>query len=223
MLKVKNKQAYQFELDAWQKNELIFGIDEVGRGCLAGPVIACCAVLNPFASHDLLVDSKILSENNLIKASQWIKLNSLYAFGIIDTTHIDELNIYKATQLAMKRAFYGLLLHPLLQQKPVVTLIDAVPLDLLGHYKVESFTKGESKSVSIAAASILAKTYRDELMILLGHRFPAYQFSSNKGYGTTAHQEGILNQGISLLHRKTFLSPFIGETAPTNTRQQQIF
>lgn len=203
--RVENKSAYQFEHEAWRRNELIFGIDEVGRGSFAGPVVACCLVLNPFVHHELLVDSKILSENNILKAASWIEQNSCYSIGIINNNLIDKLNIYHATILAMKRAFYGLIIHPKLNQLPSLTLIDAVPL-ALGAYKTLSFTQGESKSISVAAASIVAKKYRDELMRgAIDSYFPGYAFENNKGYGTSEHQEGLNNKGNSLVHRKTFI------------------
>jgi len=201
-IKVDNSGSYGFELEAWKEGKLVFGVDEVGRGCLSGPVVACCLALRPFSTHELMIDSKILTENKLLEASAWIKHNSVYAFGVINASLIDELNIYQATQLAMKRAYFGLLTHPLLPKKPSCVLIDAVPLEL--DVPVFSFIKGESKSVSIAAASIMAKVYRDKLLQVLAPSFPVYSFNLNKGYGTVLHQGGIGLHGLSLAHRKTF-------------------
>lgn len=199
--------AYSFETKKWAQNQLLCGIDEVGRGCLAGPVVACCLVLKPFSAHPLLVDSKILTEKQRETAANWIQHNAWYAFGTISHSLIDSHNIYAATQMAMKKAFYGLLSLPALMQKPDLILIDAMPL-YLGAIEVLSFTKGESKSVSIAAASIMAKVMRDRLMKRLDKVFPGYSFANNKGYGAQVHTSSLQNEGTCLIHRKSFLGSF---------------
>jgi ribonuclease HII len=202
----------------WQKNQLISGIDEVGRGCLAGPVVACSAVLHPQKTHPLLKDSKILTENQRLKAVEWIKLNAWYAFGIIDHTLIDKYNIYKATQMAMKKSYYGLISQPNIPQLPELVLIDAMPLDL--PTKTVSFTKGESKSISIAAASILAKVMRDTMMQRFSNLFPGYSFEGNKGYGAQKHQDALQKKGQCLIHRKSFLSSFIKKEQHADQHKQ---
>lgn len=197
-----------FERHLWERQAYLCGIDEVGRGCLAGPVVACAAILLPFQQHKLLVDSKILTEKNRLKAAEWLYDHSWYSFGIIEPQSIDRLNIYKATQLAMKKALYGLFSLPQVPT-PNLILIDAMPLALpseFAHIKISSFPKGESKSISIAAASILAKVKRDELMNRLTLTFPGYDLSSNKGYGTKNHYAGLKDQERSLIHRVSFLS-----------------
>lgn len=199
-----NSKAYSFESEAWSSNKLVFGIDEVGRGAFAGPVVACCLVLNPFSEHKLLIDSKMLTENKLLEASCWIKKHSFYAFGVFNAFKIDELNIYRATQIAMERAYYALLTHPLLYNKESIVLIDAMPLSF-SHKEIFSFPKGESRSVSIAAASIMAKVYRDDLMKNLSTSFSMYGFDKHKGYGTLFHQETLQKNGLSLIHRATFI------------------
>jgi ribonuclease HII len=203
--KIFQAEQYKLEHEKWLDSTIIGGIDEVGRGCLFGPVVSCCAILKPFSSHPLLRDSKILTENQRLKAALWIKANSWYAFGIIDHRVIDTCNIYEATKLAMKKAYYGVMTQS--PQKLKTILIDAVPLKLGAHGpEVISMTKGESKSVSIAAASILAKVYRDEMLKRLSKQFPGYALESNKGYGAKIHINALQDKGESLLHRTTFLS-----------------
>lgn len=198
----------KFEEKTWSTQAYLCGIDEVGRGCLAGPVVTSAVILKPFKTHPLLKDSKILTENKRNEAAAWIYDNSWYSFGIIDAHLVDKLNIYKATQLAMKKALYGLFSNPT-APRPELILIDAMPLSLagdLGSIKIDSFTKGESKSISIAASSILAKVKRDELMKRMDTFFPGYDLSSNKGYGSKTHQAGILLHQPSIIHRTTFLT-----------------
>ena len=196
--------AYFYEQKAWHKETLLSGIDEVGRGCLAGPVVACALILHPHVFHPLLKDSKILTENQRAKAAGWITHNAWYSFGSVDHAAIDKHNIYKATQMAMHKAYAGLISLPSLPQLPKQVLIDAMPLSFSGT-QVLSFTKGESKSVSIAAASIMAKVMRDKLMHRFEQLFPGYHFASNKGYGAQKHVETLENKGSSLIHRKTFV------------------
>jgi ribonuclease HII len=213
-------ESNRFEIEHWTQNKLVFGIDEVGRGCLSGPLVVCCVALFAHSRHQLLVDSKILTENKRKRAAEWIKRNSWYSFGIISPEVIDQRNIHQATILGMKRAFYGLLSHPQLPQKPALTLIDAVPLKFDG-FKTESFIKGESRSISIAAASILAKVYRDELITRLDTVYPGYKFSENKGYGSKSHQDALCKKGPSIIHRKTFISSFISPAKASG--QQSLF
>jgi len=197
-----------FEEKTWSNQAYLCGIDEVGRGCLAGPVVTSAVILFPFKTHSLLKDSKILTENKRNEAATWIYKHSWHSFGIIDAHLVDKLNIYKATQLAMKKALYGLFSNPSVP-RPQLILIDAMPLSLAGDLssiKIESFTKGESKSISIAAASILAKVKRDELMKRMDSFFPGYDLSSNKGYGSKTHQAGIYTHQPSVIHRTTFLT-----------------
>lgn len=196
--------TYFYEYEAWQNKELLSGIDEVGRGCLAGPVVACALILHPYVFHPLLKDSKLLTENQRLKAAKWIAQNAWYSFGNIDHFSIDRCNIYKATQLAMEKAYSGLISNPCLPSLPQRTLIDAMPLSL-NDTQVLSFTKGESKSVSIAAASIMAKVMRDQLMQRFEHLYPGYFFAGNKGYGAQKHLEILEDKGDSLIHRKTFV------------------
>lgn len=206
----------QFEKLAWASGELIIGIDEVGRGCLAGPVGTAAVALFPGAHYRLLKDSKTLSQNELLDAYTWIIRHSFYVYASCDHAVIDTLNIYQATQRAMARAFNQLLV--ILPQNPSAVLVDAVPLQL-PHFQgqVYHFIKGEQKSTSIAAASIVAKVTRDRHMGLFDTLFPAYRLSHHKGYATMEHQEAVRLVGPSLIHRTSF-------TQPTNeeyTNEQQ--
>lgn len=213
-----------YESELWAQNALLSGIDEVGRGCLAGPVVTCAVILYPYANHPLLKDSKILTENQRLKAAQWIKLNAWYSFGMVDHTFIDKHNIYQATLIAMKRAYYGLITQPSLPKQPRLLLIDAMPLKFKNQaIEIVSFTQGESKSISIAAASILAKVMRDELMQKAAKLFPGFYFESNKGYGAQKHQLGLKNQGPTIIHRDSFLSSYRERTHENSDKQISLF
>lgn len=176
---------------------LICGIDEVGRGPLAGPVVACAVILNTGHNFLGLDDSKKLSANKREMLNAQLKEDVLdYAYGIASPKEIDELNIYNATKLAMERAIGQL------KQQPNYLLIDAMKLD--NDIPQTSIIKGDAKSVSIAAASVMAKEYRDTLMKALAEEYPGYDFEKNVGYGTKAHLEGLRNLGITPYHRKSF-------------------
>ena len=163
--------------------QAICGIDEVGRGPLAGPVVAAAVILNDEQEREELVKE--------------IKKNAR-AIGIGEATaeEIDQLNIYQATKVAMQRAIDQL------QITPDCLLIDAMVLD--NGLPQEKIIKGDARSVSIAAASIIAKVYRDEWMAEYGESYPAYGFAKNAGYGTREHLQAIEEQGILPIHRKTF-------------------
>jgi ribonuclease HII len=214
-----------YEESCWQKQAYICGIDEVGRGCLAGPVITAAVILFPFATHPLLKDSKILTEKKRFAAAQWILKNSWFSYGIIDNTEIDRINIYKATQEAMRQAVYGLFSQKIGPWTTKTILIDAMPLTI-PHLptipEIISFPYGESRSISIAAASILAKVKRDELISRMSKFFPGYQFEEHKGYGTAHHQEALHIKGPSLLHRATFIKNLLPnqESHETSTHKQ---
>ena len=177
----------------------IAGIDEVGRGPLAGPVVAAAVIL-PCDFKVLGVnDSKKLSEKKREELYELITGEAVsYSIGIIDNYTIDEINILEATKLAMKQAIEGL------DTKPEYILIDALTLkDVM--IPQRGIIKGDSLSVSIAAASIVAKVTRDRMMNEYHNRYPYYSFNRNKGYGTKAHYEGIFDHGLCDLHRRSFL------------------
>lgn len=175
----------------------ICGIDEVGRGPLAGPVVAAAVILNEEHAILGLNDSKQLSANKREELVTEIKKNAR-AIGIGEATaeEIDQLNIYQATKVAMQRAIDQLNIAP------DCLLIDAMVLD--NGLPQEKIIKGDARSVSIAAASIIAKVYRDEWMAKYGENYPAYGFAKNAGYGTKEHLQAIDEQGILPIHRKTF-------------------
>jgi ribonuclease HII len=175
----------------------IAGIDEVGRGPLAGPVIAAAVILDRKNIPEGINDSKKIPKAKRILLAEKIKENSIYAYGAASEIEIDEINILQASLLAMKRASNRL------SVVPKTTLID-------GNFKPDiknntiSIIKGDSKSVSIAAASILAKVYRDEIMLKYSKQFPEYGFQTNSGYGTKEHLSALKNYGITPIHRKSF-------------------
>lgn len=232
MEKISNKlitsnlppDPYFYEKELWAQTAYLCGVDEVGRGCLAGPVVTAAVILRPFSFHPLLKDSKILTEKKRNEAATWIVDNSWYAYGSVSATDIDLLNIYKATQEAMKQAIYGVFSQLPDPNKGQCILIDAMPLSLaaLKQTRILSFPFGESRSVSIAAASILAKVKRDKLMERIDRFFPGYGFGKHKGYGTKLHQEALNLQSASLMHRTTFIKNIAqGVRHGSRTERQQ--
>ncbi|MDD2717795.1 MAG: ribonuclease HII [Candidatus Wallbacteria bacterium] len=176
----------------------VAGMDEAGRGPLAGPVVAACVILRADFDLEGVRDSKKLSDSARRKLYPGIITRAVgYSFGISSREEIDDLNILKATKKAMLKAFGGLGL------RPDYLLIDAVKLGDLG-IPYQSLIRGEDKSLSIAAASILAKVHRDDLMLELGQKYPAYGFAAHKGYGTLDHLLAISLYGPCPEHRKTF-------------------
>ncbi|CQR47714.1 Ribonuclease HII [Paraliobacillus sp. PM-2] len=178
--------------------KIVVGIDEVGRGPLAGPVVAAAVVLDETCYLPGINDSKKMSRQKREFFYEKIQKAAVsYSFGIIDNKTIDKINIYQATIKAMKQAIGGL------SQQPDHLLIDAMDLSDLP-YSSDSIIKGDQKSVSIAAASILAKVKRDYIMAELHHQYPNYDFEKNQGYGTKAHLDAIKNYGITPYHRQSF-------------------
>lgn len=177
----------------------IAGVDEVGRGPLVGPVVAACVVLPEEFNLDGLTDSKKLSEKKRDFYFSEIQKQALgIGIGIIDEKKIDEVNIYEATKLAMKQAIG----ECLKQVKIDHVLIDAMPLDL--NIPTTSIIKGDLKSITISAASVIAKVTRDRMMYELDLKYPMYGFKSNKGYPTKKHIEAIWKYGIISEHRKSY-------------------
>lgn len=185
--------------------EYIAGVDEAGRGPLAGPVYAAAVILKPVARIDGINDSKKLSEKKREELYDVIIENSIaYAVYSIDEKTIDEVNILNATHMAMNGAVNSL------SVRPDFVLIDGNSIKnmTLPH---ETIVKGDAKSISIAAASILAKVSRDRYIIKMAEKYPEYGFEKHKGYGTKAHTEAILKYGPCEIHRKTFLKKLLGE------------
>lgn len=176
---------------------LIGGIDEVGRGPLVGPVVAACCILPLNYKLDGLTDSKKLSERKREKFYDILIRDAIsYGVGIIDEKVIDNINIYEATKLAMKESIDKCMI------KPEHVLIDAMKLDI--DIPSTSIIKGDAKSLSIAAASVIAKVTRDRMLIELDKKYPMYDFKHNKGYPTKKHIEAINKYGIIKQHRKTY-------------------
>ncbi len=182
---------------------VIAGLDEAGRGPLAGPVVAGCCVLDPEVMVLGVNDSKKLSEKKRAELFPLIQEKALsYGVGIVDEKVIDQINILEATKLAMKKAVQAL------SVQPDLLLIDALRLpDLVIHQ--EDIIKGDAKSVSIAAASILAKETRDRIMREYDSVYPEYGFAKHKGYGTKEHIEAIRKYGPCPIHRRSFIGHFI--------------
>ena len=174
------------------------GVDEVGRGCLAGPVFAAAVILSNKINVKDIKDSKKIPFRKRLLLSKYIKKNSIYAVGTASVEEINKINILNASLLSMKRALDKLKL------KPSIIYIDGLfaPKDLKIKYK--TFVKGDEKITCISAASIVAKATRDVFMIRLGKKFPKYKWNENFGYGTTEHLNGIRKYGITKHHRKNF-------------------
>ncbi len=175
------------------------GCDEVGRGCLAGPVVAAAVILPITFKDPGLADSKTLGKKELRRLSQWIGQHALcYAFGQASPVEIDALNIQNASYLAMHRAVNELKI------KPQHLLVDGNRFHPHGDFPHTCIVKGDGKMASIAAAAILAKIHRDQLMEQLDSKHPQYQWASNVGYPTRAHREGLRAHGTTIHHRKSF-------------------
>lgn len=218
-----------FDKKAIDDNVLICGIDEVGRGCLAGPVVVAAAVLKPAVLIEkrmpLITDSKKMTLEERQKAYAWLQKNSWYAVASVTHRSIDEENIYQATLLAMQRVVAQL--WATIPQTPAAVFVDAMPLELPDGLftpavpanpdffsepdpfanpwgKIISFCHGEERCRAIAAASIIAKVTRDNLMEQLETVFPGYEFAEHKGYATPTHKNRVSTRGLSLIHRESF-------------------
>ena len=173
------------------------GVDEVGRGCLAGPVVSAAVILKKSINLNLLKDSKKISFKKRVAISKHIKNNSYFAIGIASVDEILNLNILQASLLSMKRAIEKL------KVKPVLTLIDGnFAPEGLKNYK--TIVNGDEKIKVISAASIIAKVYRDRFMIKLSEKYSNYAWERNFGYGTKAHLESLKKFGVTSHHRKAF-------------------
>lgn len=182
------------------QNQLIeAGCDEAGRGCLAGPVFAAAVIFAPTFSHPSLNDSKQLSARKRQELRLIIEKEALaHSVSWVSPEEIDKINIHQASYLAMHRALDQLTL------KAEYILVDGNKFVPYGHVPYSCIIKGDGKYLSIAAASILAKTYRDDYMAQISEEYPAYQWTKNKGYPTMQHRQAILEHGLSPHHRKSF-------------------
>lgn len=215
--------TFKEELSLWKNNvEYVIGVDEVGRGCFAGPVTAGAIIFrkNAVFRNDVMTkinDSKLLNPKLRIILADEIKKEALfYSVSSVDVSVINKVGIGKATQRAMRMAIRSIL-YKVLGSKygtdKFFVLIDGVNIKHLrgiGLKNQKRIIKGDRKSISIAAASIIAKVYRDRLMRKLNKKYPEYGFYRNKGYGTKFHQIAIINHGLSEIHRTSFnLSKFL--------------
>ena len=197
---------WQYEQQLAQEGyKLICGVDEAGRGPLAGPVCAAAVILPDDADIPGLNDSKKLSDKKRRELFPVICEKAVaYSIAFSDEKEIDKINILQATFMAMQRAVSGL------SVKPDYIMVDGNKLpafDVPAKYVI----KGDSLSASIAAASVLAKVTRDDLMLKMAEQYPQYKFDVHKGYGTKAHYEALTEHGPSPIHRMTFLKKFYGE------------
>lgn len=193
-----NIDNYKYEKELREKGiNLIAGVDEVGRGPLIGPVVAAAVILPIDFELPGLTDSKKLSEKKREEYYEIIKEKAIsIGLGIISEKRIDEINIYEATKEAMKEAIKNL------NPQPEHILIDAMPLDL--NIKTTSIIKGDLLSITISAASVIAKVTRDHMLYEIDKEFPMYDLKSNKGYGTKKHIEAIKEYGITKYHRLSY-------------------
>lgn len=183
----------------------VAGIDEAGRGPLAGPVVAAAVILPKDIFLPFLNDSKKVTEKRRDVLFDEIKQNAIaYGIGIASNTLIDEINILQATYEAMREAINAL------EKTPDVLLVDAVHIPDI-NIKQVGIVKGDAKSVNIAAASILAKVTRDRIMAEYDKIYPEYGFASNKGYGTATHIAALKEVGPCAIHRKSFIGNFVSE------------
>lgn len=189
---------YEYENELYDKGiNLIGGIDEVGRGPLIGPVVAACVILPKNYKLEGLTDSKKLSEKKRDKFYNILMKDAVsIGIGIVDEKEIDELNIYQATKKAMAQAVDNMKI------KPEHILVDAMPLEL--DIPTTSIIKGDAKSITIAAASVIAKVTRDRMMYELDEKYPMYDLMHNKGYPTKNHLEALKKYGITKYHRLSY-------------------
>lgn len=180
------------------KTNKVAGVDEVGRGCLAGPVFSAAVILNNNINTREIKDSKVISFKKRVLISDYIKKNSIYSIGIATVEEINKINILNASLLSMKRALYKLKI------RPKIAHIDGIFSPKNINIKCKTFIKGDSRIACISAASIVAKVARDSFMIKLSKKYPNYNWHRNFGYGTKLHLLGLKKFGITKHHRNKF-------------------
>ena len=180
------------------KKILIAGVDEVGRGCLAGPVFSAAVILNNSININVIKDSKKINFKKRILLSEYIKKNSVFAIGIASVKEIEKINILNASLLSMERAINKLKI------KPSIVYIDGIYIPKKINLKCKTFIKGDENISCISAASIIAKVSRDLFMIKLSKKYPKYYWYKNFGYGTKDHLISLKKYGITKYHRKKF-------------------
>ena len=206
------EEILTYERGLWEAGyDLVAGIDEVGRGPLAGPVVAAAVILPKECKIEGVNDSKKLSAKKREELYDIILEKAVsYGIGVVSNERIDEINILQATYEAMREALSQL------KPKAEYILADAVTIPMVSTPQ-RGIIKGDAKSMSIGAASIVAKVYRDRMMEAYEEVYPGYGFASNKGYGAAEHIEGIRKQGITPIHRKTFVKNFLPQDGDTAT------
>ncbi|GLB46875.1 ribonuclease HII [Philodulcilactobacillus myokoensis] len=197
-VKLEFKKRFKFEKHFWDEGKSnVAGVDEVGRGPLAGPVVTCAVILPHNFNLYQVNDSKQLSPKKRLKLAPLIKAKALdYKIAVSSNQLIDQVNIYQADLIAMKKSVEGLTITP------NQLIVDAMKIN--SNIPQLSIVKGDARSISVAAASIIAKVYRDQLMCQYGKKYPEYDFQHNAGYGTKEHLDAIKKYGITPIHRKTF-------------------
>jgi len=216
-----------YENKAWAQGLYTCGIDEVGRGCLAGPVVVAAVIIPQNCSYYLLKDSKIMDEAERDKAYKWIIKHCFYSVAISSNNVIDKINIYQATLLTMKKAYMQLVeTMPYDHEQLKYVLIDAMPLIVSKSYthknlEFRHFNYGESRSISIAAASIIAKVTRDKLMKSMSTLFPALLINQHKGYGTKQHIALIESLGPTIVHRSSFIGKILSKTKESQAENKE--
>ncbi len=198
--KTKPINMYAYERKYFKAGyRIIAGVDEVGRGCWAGPVVACAVILPRGYENKSIKDSKVLSKSKRELLDKVIREKAIaYSIAYVDAPRIDKINIKQASQEAMLKAIEGL------STTPDCILVDAEPIKIKGTETV-SIVKGDAKSISIAAASIVAKVYRDKILDDLDKSYPQYGFKTNKGYGTIVHINALKQYGpIKSVHRFSY-------------------
>ncbi|MDR2383003.1 MAG: ribonuclease HII [Prevotellaceae bacterium] len=207
-----SNNSKQLLINPVRKGRIEAGCDEAGRGCLAGPVYAAAVILPENFFHPDLNDSKQVKEPVRDILRKYIEENAIsYAVARVDNTEIDKINILKASIIAMHRALNAL------SVEPEYILVDGNKFFPYKNIPHECIVKGDSTHTAIAAASILAKTYRDEFMIKIAEEYPEYLWNENKGYPTKSHREIITRLGISPYHRKSFIKKV------DNNKQLKLF
>ncbi len=203
---ILHRELFDYDSEIRKNSPIICGVDEAGRGPLAGDVYAAAVILNDGVLIDYLNDSKKITESRREKLyDEIIQKADDYCIATATVEEIDRLNILQATMLAMKRAVEGLKI------KPNLALIDGNRLPEL-ECNAQYLVKGDAKSASIAAASVLAKVSRDRYMKDMAKKYPEYCFEQHKGYGTELHRKMLLKYGASDIHRRTFLRKILGDS-----------
>lgn len=196
-----NLSAYEYEQKQWQSNTKLLGIDEAGRGSLFGPLVVSGVILPLHTTSSFLQDSKKMTEKKREQAYQWIMHHAQVNIRVIHARQVEQYNVYQAT----KKAMLSIAMQAYAQHTIPLVLTDAMPFPEDLPWRTISLIKGEDRSASIAAASIIAKVTRDHILKRMSSDFPAFNMHTHKGYGTAKHTAAILKHKATVLHRTTFI------------------